>query len=347
MGPLGVLGMQTAGSAIGGIMGLGLGELNDQRQLRQQQKLQELQIKGQKEMAAFNYQLQKGMWHETSYSGQVAEMKKAGINPALMYGMGGGGGSTTGSQGGNVAGAQAPQGGNEAMAMAGMGLQSAMNLKLLNAQANLMESETEKNKVEAAKTAGIDTTLAQSQNESILQGVDNLRQTHQLQKLEITLKNIENFEKQASQEDRLDYIEYQSKIAQKQMQILGNDKTISDETVQDNIKRIKAESIGAILKNILTQSQTDKTRSDIMVNNQEMRKMAQDIMINWDRLSNENQYLEIQKALMRWNTDPNREAINQALGAIGGILRMMPSTTISTTRQAQDGSYRTSTQTSH
>ena len=42
---------------------------------------------------------QLAMWNETNYGAQVSHLEAAGLNPALMYGAGGGGGSTTAGSG--------------------------------------------------------------------------------------------------------------------------------------------------------------------------------------------------------------------------------------------------------
>lgn len=307
------LGLQTAGDVVGAGMGMLLGGFNDRRQIKQQQKLQDMQIAGQKEMANYNNALQMKMWNDTNYSAQMSQMIKAGVSPGLMYGMGGGGGTTTGSQGGSVSGAQAPSGGGEAVAMAGMGMQNAMNIKLMDKQADVLESQANLNNVEAKKKSGVDTDLAKSQNESILQGVDNLRQDYELKKLDITLKNIQNYEQQASQHDRLDYIEYQTKTALRQWQLLGNEKKISDATISENISRIKAEALGAILDNTLKQENISKTREEI-------KSVAQHLMIDWDKLSNDNKRIEISKQLKDWGTDPTKHAIDQMVSTMQSII---------------------------
>ena len=92
------LGMQAASQAASGLIGTGMGLLleghNDRRQLRQQEKLQNLEIKGSKELTDYNAAKQLEMWKATNYPAQVEQMKLAGLNPALAYGMGGGGGVT-------------------------------------------------------------------------------------------------------------------------------------------------------------------------------------------------------------------------------------------------------------
>ena len=67
----------------------------------QQQQMQDMQIKGAKELADYNYQKQMDMWKATNFGAQRAEMEKAGLSASLMYGGSGAGGGTTGSGGGD------------------------------------------------------------------------------------------------------------------------------------------------------------------------------------------------------------------------------------------------------
>ncbi|AXH73227.1 MAG: DNA pilot protein [Microviridae sp.] len=122
------------GTAINTGLGLMLEKHNDKRQIRQQGALQNLQIAGQKEMTDYNMSKQLQMWKDTNYKAQVEELEKAGLNPGLLYGMGGGGGTTTGQANGNVQGANAPQGGME--------IQKAMELSLIDAQRRNIEADT-------------------------------------------------------------------------------------------------------------------------------------------------------------------------------------------------------------
>jgi len=173
MGPLAMLAMQKAGDTVSSAtntgLGLIVGGINDRRQIKQQGKLQEMQIKGMKEMADYNYGKQLQMWQDTGYEAQKAQMKAAGLNPGLMYGMSGGGGQTVGTgSGGGPTGGTAPVGGGEAMGMIGMGLQ----MELLRAQKDVMESQAQKNRADAALTAGAQTGNVKEDTENkILQGV--------------------------------------------------------------------------------------------------------------------------------------------------------------------------------
>ena len=68
-----------------------------------QLKLMEIQNRYNEQMAKNNQQRNKDLWDYTNYENQKQHIKNAGLNPALMYGMGGGGGvSANGAQGQGV-----------------------------------------------------------------------------------------------------------------------------------------------------------------------------------------------------------------------------------------------------
>lgn len=130
------------------LIGMGIGfatqKGQDRRQLRQQEKLQNLQIQGQKQMADYMHGKQMQLWKETNYAPQVEQMKLAGLNPALMYGMGGGGGATAAAAGGNVSGGTAAGHSGEIQGMGMMAMQAA----LLKAQKENIEADTAKKRAE-------------------------------------------------------------------------------------------------------------------------------------------------------------------------------------------------------
>lgn len=71
-----------------------------------------------------------------SYSAQVQEMKKAGLNPALMYGGASGQGGATAPQGMGAGGVQ--------KGLSGMNLMSLAEIEVMKSQANLNNAEAQK-----------------------------------------------------------------------------------------------------------------------------------------------------------------------------------------------------------
>jgi len=93
MGPIGTAALGIGTSFVEGIGNQIFGEMNQRRELRGLDKSLEIQNRHAMEM-----------WKNTSYAAQKEQMQKAGLNPALLYGMSGGGGQTTGGSGVAVGG---------------------------------------------------------------------------------------------------------------------------------------------------------------------------------------------------------------------------------------------------
>lgn len=146
-------------SLMGGLAmagGLLMQGANRNAQYNQQKKLQELQIKGQKELGHFNQKQAMDMWEKTNYSAQVEQMEKAGLSKALMYGGGGAGGATAqGGQAGAVTGGQADGEASRMMAQA-QTAQTVANLELTKAQAEKTKAEADNISGEVKTGLGLD-----------------------------------------------------------------------------------------------------------------------------------------------------------------------------------------------
>ena len=113
-----------------------------------------LQAKYNKEQAEYSTELSKEMWDYTNFENQVKHLKEAGLNPALLYRQGGGGGSAAG--GGNAAGVGLPS-----STGVGMGIQ----WEQMEAQKELAKAEAAKTNAEAAKLMTTDTENVKSETE--------------------------------------------------------------------------------------------------------------------------------------------------------------------------------------
>ena len=123
-----------------GMLG-GIGQAN--RQYHRSKKLMDHQLGHQMQLNRQGHDLQFDMWNKTNYGAQVKHMLEAGLNPALMYGSAGQGG-TTGSQGGGSAA------GGSAVGERVMDLQNA----LIGKQMEEADSRIELNKAKEQDITG-------------------------------------------------------------------------------------------------------------------------------------------------------------------------------------------------
>lgn len=279
------LGMQAASGALGGIMGIALGAHQDKRQYNQAARMQHLQTEGMKKMTDYNMMKQLEMWEKTGYGAQKKQMMEAGLNPALMYGMGGGGGQSSNINTGNVGAGGGPNTGGEAQAMMGMGLQMNMQraqVELMQAQARNLDADTA-NKPKTGENIGADTALKGLQGEV-------LKTQNEIQKLDMKMNTETYF-------SRLNEIVSRSIEQQEKGVIAGVQREIAEETINENITKIKEEAIGAGLQNAAT-------RAGIALTQEQTRKIGQDILQKWAELN-------INKAANEWEHHDRLKAIEE------------------------------------
>lgn len=181
MGEIGkVIGSAALGGLTGGVGGLvsgaigGLGSLfgigrrkekkareAEEREHQRQLEYMGLQAQYNKEQAKYSTELSKEMWDYTNYENQVKHLEEAGLNPALLYGQGGGGGSAAG--GGTAAGVGLPS-----STGVGMGIQ----WETMEANKELAKAQAAKTNAEAAKIMTTDTENVESETEKNKQEIE-------------------------------------------------------------------------------------------------------------------------------------------------------------------------------
>jgi hypothetical protein len=154
------------------------------------QELMGIQHQNQQHLNQQGHDLQYEMWKKTNYPAQMEMLKKAGLNPALLYGQGGAGGSTTGSQGGG----SAASGSYSHAPFMDMGSMSDMmraiaDAKLKEKQGENLDSETEMNR-------GVKTDLMKTEIEKAKKETDNVESRTALIELEQVEQRIINANKQ-------------------------------------------------------------------------------------------------------------------------------------------------------
>ena len=119
---------------VGGLLGSIGQKKRAKKQHERQKELMGIQSENQKMLNKQGQALQMQTWRDTGYGAQMGQMKEAGLNPALMYGMSGGGGQTTGSQSGGSA--------QSGSAAAPMDIGAIAQVALMTAQAGKLKAET-------------------------------------------------------------------------------------------------------------------------------------------------------------------------------------------------------------
>lgn len=276
--------MGVLDTVIGGIGGAMMRGANDARQKRQQKALMDIQMQGQKEMGEFNKGLAMQMWEETNYNAQRQQMEKAGLNPGLMYGMGGAGGASTNITPGNVTGGTGPTGGNE--------MEYGLNLASQASQIDLMKAQTDKTKAEADKTKGIDTQVAEANLNNLIANTTNTEAKTELTKIQSDLTNIEKEIKNKTREDVIEILHQQKDKTMAETSSAITKAKIDATTSNTIIKTIDAEYAGILLKNDLSKIGIEATK-------QQIEKSIAEIEQGWAKLAQDKTLTEEQQKIQR------------------------------------------------
>lgn len=137
---------ELIGQGVGAIIGTGMDIMSENRAQARYRRNQDVQNQHEASMMQRQYDLNMKQWEETNYKAQIEQMRKAGLNPALMYKSAGQGGTT-----GNISSSprQAPN-----LPSYNSGAQMAIEMGMAQSQIELNRSQAEKNKAEAENLQG-------------------------------------------------------------------------------------------------------------------------------------------------------------------------------------------------
>lgn len=274
------LGMLGASTAAGAIMGM----WNDGRQWQATKRNTKLQVQAQKDLTDYNQQKQLEMWEKTGYGAQRLQMEKAGLNPGLMYGMGGGGGQSAAVTPGSVQGGSSPSSGGEAQAAMGMGLQ----LALLKAQKENIEADTKNKLGDAANKPKVGENLEAS-TASLTQGITNSQVQNELTRAQTRIANVAATVNEATADEQAGKIIYEMQNIKADGERMVAENHVTRETMASKIEILKQEAIGAAVE-------VAAKRMGIAVDAAQIQKMAADIEQKWYSLSIEQFNAEIKAA---------------------------------------------------
>lgn len=274
-------GAQAAGGIVSETLGLATQGLKNKQQLKQARRLQDLGLEAEATRMQRNEAMAMRMFENTGYGAQMEQMKRAGLNPALLYGMSAGSGGAT---------AQGPSGGSAGQAgvaqasrgSEGMGLMIGQ-MGLMQAQKENIEADTELKKTQAGET---DTRAA--------------------------LGDLELKFRVDSYEDNLDIIRATFSNLQEDANRKNRENRIGDKTEGEQTFKIKEEALGAFLENELIRAQTGKTQQEVEQSKAEVKKWAAEIAQQWFNLDRQERELK----LKRWEAEirANFPSISQSIG---------------------------------
>lgn len=296
------LGMQATQGVLGAGMGMLLGAHERKQQIKQQQKLQNMQIAGQMEMGRFNQQQALEMWEKTNFAAQKEQMKKAGLSPGLLYGMSGAGGAIANPTPGNVTGGQAAAAGPAA----GMGIaMGSMQLQLLDAQKKNIEADTKLKETTVPKT--------EAETGSILQNTENAKIQGEILKIEESMKAIEEEIKGRTQNAAIATIMSQLRTTTAIMHTAETQQKITQATADKNIEMVAAELAAIYVNNRLTEEKIQLTEEERKQVIEQTKATAQSII-------NEQARVKIDQQIANFETSFGK----QVGGIVGSLLGLIP-----------------------
>lgn len=294
----------TALNAINGAAQLVNHNNDAQRQQNYQLELMDRQY--QYNSQAMNQQLQaeKEMYDYTGYQSKVDQLNQAGLNPGLVYGMGGGGGGVTGS----ITAPQVGQGSapNVSASTSNKIAEQGMMLQLAKLKSEIAVNEAQANQMNADASAKNELP-AKTKAETGLLGEQTLGQSIENKLNEINLEiqqsgKFKNMEKIASLADQAK-VDLENKI-----QDLIKNKTenqVNIQLVDSKVKKFNAE-----LNKIITDTMTSSSQNEL--NKQKWRESANDIAQKWidKQLTVEQMKTLIQKTAMETGTQLDISELN-------------------------------------
>lgn len=215
---------------------------------------QEKQVEDQRKMNEHQSELQYEMWKKTNHKANTEELKKAGLNTALIYGQTGAGGATTGSVGAGTASKADVQ---------SFSAQDAMQMGLMGAQKKLLEAQATKAEAEADKTAGVDTKQQEAQTLNTI--------------ADTAIKQIRGYVEGETQADTIFKIGKEAQKAMHDANIAYQEQYVKEETAESTKLKIESEAIGAMIE-------AQAKKQGIKLSEAQIDKINADISQGWEKL---------------------------------------------------------------
>lgn len=282
-------------SIVGGAMGLITANYNDSRQRKMNADLIRQQMEGGKEMGRFNQQMALDMWEKTGFEAQRKQMERAGLNPGLMYGGTGSGGTTQGGQATMPSSSSAPAGGGEI----GMGLSMAMQMAMMQAQIENTKANTAKTEAETPKV-GAEQQNVEQDTALKLQQTGNAALDGLIKHYEAKIKEVEMNIVRDTEADSVEAIRNANDITEQQIRTARVGAEIAEGTKDEIIKQLNTNSKEQALRIAAQQKGLIKTDAEIGGIKQGIHNMITDVQMQiqanqrqWDQLSQRDKEIAI------------------------------------------------------
>jgi hypothetical protein len=287
-------------------------------------ELMDIQLANQQALNQQGHNLQYEQWLRTNYPEQVEQLKKAGLNPSLLYGKAGTQGGTTGSQGGGQASSgsysHAPYMDMSTM-MTGAQIQKILEeVEMLKAQREKLETvDTDKVKSE------IDKIIAETENEKVKTLGEELKNINQ------EIKNIYEPGKLRSEINL---------ATEKTAQII-QDTDITGEMKKDLLREQLGKGLMAINNSKLITTKDKLTDKQISEIDAKLYIMAEQLALNKTKQEIESGQLELNKYkvdienMLRTRDIDVKETkvwVDGITSVLGDIMRLIGTTATSVTK---------------
>jgi hypothetical protein len=307
----------------GQIMGNVMNRNASNNQLAMQQKFMDMQIQGSKDLSNYNKNNTLDVWNRTNYQAQMEHLKKAGLNPGLLYSKGGQGGSTL-SVGQKVDSGRAEYTGTKNAKM----MEIATKIAEQSVQLKNIEADTKKKEAEAENISkGTEKTGAEIALLEVNTGNAKLDQVNKQINNDIADLNLEL--KESTLSDSIDIINMQLRDIYYTYKNKESDLSLKEGTINSNIEKAKIELAGVKLENTLKRwgikmkpQELDLIKSKIYEISRSLHYKELDNQRSWENITQEIYRIGIDESLRSAGLNLTRRG--QTLDFIKSLLQISP-----------------------